>query len=156
MSVFSISEVLQFAVGIEEAGENFYRQLSSKFKEENLQNVFNFLADEECKHREVFLNMIVEIEKYEPPENYPQEYFAYLRSYADNIIFSNEVEKEKKQCFRNILSALDFAVRRELDSILYYQEMRGVVPEGEHSTIDKVIGEERKHFLKLLEIKGKL
>ncbi|NOZ64335.1 MAG: ferritin family protein [Caldiserica bacterium] len=156
MSIFSVSEVLQFAVGMEEAGEKFYRQLSSNFKEETLQNVFNFLAEEECKHREVFANMALEVEKYEPPENYPQEYFSYLRAYADQVIFSNKLEEEARQSLRSLLSALDFAMRRELDSILYYQELKGAVPEGEHSVVDMVIEEERKHFLKLLEIKKRL
>ena len=50
-----------------------------------------------------------------------------------------------------VLLAIDFALQRELDSILYYQEMRAFVPERHFPTIDAIIAEERKHFAILSE-----
>ena len=54
---------------------------------------------------------------------------------------------------KDIISALEFGIRRELDSILYYQEMKNFVPEQQHSSIDRIIEEERNHFLELSGIK---
>ncbi|MDI6726248.1 MAG: hypothetical protein QMD32_04735, partial [Smithellaceae bacterium] len=49
--------------------------------------------------------------------------------------------------------AVDFAIRRELDSILYYHEIRKFLPLSEYDQIEKIIEEERRHFHKLSELK---
>lgn len=99
--------------------------------------------------------MLPEIEKYEPPEAYPPEYFAYLRAYADNIIFKAGIDKELPENM-DAISAVDFGIHRELDSIAYYYEAKKFVPEVERSLIDKIIEEERRHFVELSELKEKL
>jgi rubrerythrin len=50
-------------------------------------------------------------------------------------------------------AALDFAIQRELDSILYYHEIKKLVPAAQHDAIEKIIEEERKHFLSLTAMK---
>ena len=47
-------------------------------------------------------------------------------------------------------------MKRELDSILYYQEIKPFVPEKERNLIDTIVTEERKHFLALSDLKKKL
>jgi len=49
--------------------------------------------------------------------------------------------------------AVEFALGAELDSILYYLEAKNLVPESQKAIVDKVVDEERHHYLKLLEIK---
>ena len=44
------------------------------------------------------------------------------------------------------LSAIDFAIDREVDSILYYHEIKGFISKDQHESIDKIINEERRHF----------
>jgi len=153
MNLFSASEILQFAIRIEENGEKFYRHLSRTMKNTNVKNLLTYLADEEVKHRKIFEDMVSKIEKYEPPESYPDEYFAYLRAYVDNIIFTEEKLEKELSKIKEVITAIEFGIRRELDSILYYQEMKNFVPEYQYNLIDEVIEEERKHFLKLSEIK---
>ena len=103
-------------------------------------------------HKKVFEDLLSKIEKYEPAESYPGEYFAYLRAYVDNIIFTKEELDAELSRVKDTLSAIKFAIQRELDSILYYHEVKKFVPESQHHLIDKIIDEERKHFLKLLEL----
>jgi len=91
-----------------------------------------------------------------PPESYPGEYGAYLHDYADNnLIFKKEVMDAEMARITDTLSAIDFAIRRELDSILYYHEIKGFIAKDQHDSIDKIINEERKHFKTLSEIKKK-
>ena len=54
------------------------------------------------------------------------------------------------------LSAIDFAIRRELDSILYYHEIKEFIAKDQHESIDKIINEEREHFKMLSEMKKRL
>jgi rubrerythrin len=85
---FNASEILQFAIKIEENGEEFYRLMAEKLKKKELKDVFNYLADEEVKHRKIFETMASRVQHYEPPESYPGEYFAYLNAYADEYVFT--------------------------------------------------------------------
>ncbi|MDD5044420.1 MAG: ferritin family protein [Candidatus Omnitrophica bacterium] len=157
MSVFDASEVFNFAIRIEENGEKFYRLMSEKFKGGNLRDTFNFLADEEVKHKEIFAGFLKNRELYEPAESFTGEYLEYLRSYADGHIFTKEnaaylasgkIDSEKH--------ALQFAQDREIDSILYYLEAKNLVRDSQKQAIDKIVEEERRHYLKLLQIKKTL
>ncbi|MCM8783343.1 MAG: ferritin family protein [Candidatus Omnitrophica bacterium] len=153
-NIFGASEVFEFAIRIEENGETFYREVSQKIKQKELKSLFNFLADEETKHRSIFKEMLSQIENYQPPESYPGEYFAYLKAYADEHIFT----KDKKgslmaKRIKTAKEAIEFAIGIELDSILYYLEAKNLVPEYQKRAIDKIIEEERSHYLRLHRIK---
>lgn len=152
---FDVSEIYQFAITIEENGEKFYRKVSEKFEDEELKRIFNFLADEEIKHKKVFEGLLKGIKNYQPPETYPGEYFAYLKAYAQELIFPPQIEKEIESEMK-IKEVLDFAIRRELDSILYYTEAKNFVPQTQHSNLDKIIEQERLHFIKLSNLKKEI
>jgi rubrerythrin len=156
MALFNISEIYQFAIAIEENGEKFYRAQLKKFNDENIKKLFSFLADEEIKHKETFKSMLEKIEKYEPKESYPGEYFLYLKSYAENVIFNEKELDSKIKKIKNLKSVLDFAIKLEWDSILYYQEMKIYVSADSAKLIDDIIKEERKHFIKLSEARKNL
>ena len=116
MSVFEASEILQFAVRIEETGEKAYRHFAKSI--EGAGETFNYLADEEVKHKKTFEEMLSKVEKYEPPESYPGEYFAYLRAYADNLIFAEKALDRELARVKDRESAVEFGIRREVDSLL--------------------------------------
>jgi len=47
----------------------------------------------------------------------------------------------------------NFGIQRELDSTLYFHEIKKFVPKSQHNLIDRIIDEERKHFSKLSELR---
>lgn len=151
--LFDPSEVFQLAIRIEENGEKFYRTMSQKLKDPEIKEVFKFLAEEEIAHKNFYKETLSEFEHYEPYESYPDEYFSYLRSYADRIIFSQKTFEKKLNEISDVISAIDFAIGAELDSILYFQEMKKMVPENNQKKIEIIIKQERKHFVKLAKLK---
>ncbi len=155
-STFEASDIFEIAMRIEENGSNFYRFAVQISRDEDAKQLFERLAEEEGKHKETFKTMLSGVESHDPPEGYPGEYGAYLRSYADNsIIFTKEVMDKELSGIKDTASALDFAIRRELDSILYYHEIKGFVAKSNHGAIDDIINEERKHFKILSEMRKK-
>jgi len=155
-SVFEASDIFEIAMRIEENGGNFYRYAVQVAKEEEAKEMFNWLAGEEDKHKILFKDMLSTIKTQALPESYPGEYGAYLHDYADNnLIFKKEVMDAEMARITDTLSAIDFAIRRELDSILYYHEIKGFIARDQHESIDKIINEERKHFKTLSEMKKK-
>ncbi len=154
MKVFDASEIYQFAMRIEENGEKFYRRAAGITEDEEAKYLFNFLADEEVIHKKIFGVLLSKMEKYEPDETYPGEYMAYLRDYLDNkVVFSSKTMSEEFCDIKDTLSALDFAINREVDSIFFYGEAKNFVAKSQLSTIDQIIAEERRHFAKLTDFK---
>ena len=157
MGVFAASDIVEVAIRIEENGVNFYKFAEQIAKQQEAKELFAHLAVEEVKHKKIFEGIFAKMEKSNPPESYEGEYSAYLRSYVDNnIIFTKEAMDKELSKITDTVAAFDFAIRRELDSILYYHEIKKLVPAAQHGTIEQIIEEERKHFSVLTEMKKRL
>jgi len=156
MSIFNPAEIYQFAVRIEENGEQFYRAKAKSTDNAALKELFLELADDEADHKKTFNDMLSQIEKYEPLESYPEEYFTYLRAYADHKIFPQDKFIDLARQLKGAQTCLDFALDREFDSILYYQEMKNMVDKQYAPLIEKIVNEERTHVSKLTAKKAQL
>lgn len=153
MDIFNVNDVFKFAIRIEEDGELFYHKAAVIADDEGVRNLFNRLADEEVRHRRIFSEMLETIEPFRPKETYTGEYMMYLRDYIDGKAVFTKDQKNFVAEIHDTISALDFAIKRELDSITYYQELKHFVNEKHYSKVDAIIEEERKHFATLSEIK---
>ena len=156
MTSFEPSEILQFAVAIERNGEQFYRHAIDISKDEETRKIFHFLATEEVVHERTFQKMLDKIQTFQSIDTFPEEYFAYLRAFVDNVIFDDQRLQEIKKKVSTPLEAVHFAKRRELDTVLYYLELRNLVPIEERDVVDRVIQEERSHYLKLVNLEKTL
>jgi len=156
MAIFEAKEIFKFAIRIEENGVKFYRYAITLTDDEGTKKIFGYLADEEVKHKETFTRLLAEITRDVSFENYSDEYFDYLKCYVDNVIFNEEQMEKQKNEVKEVLSAIEFAMQRELDSILYYQEVKKFVSSNHESSIEEIIAEERKHYAKLSEMKKNL
>ncbi len=155
--VFNASEIMQFAIRIEENGQTFYKLMAEKLKDKKIKELFEYLAQQELIHRQIFKKMADELETYEPAQSFPVEYFQYLRAYADEHIFTKaKTGKIMADRIKSAEEALDFALSAELDSILYYLEAKNLVADYEKSKLDQVVEEERRHYMQLLQIKKKI
>jgi rubrerythrin len=157
MQVFQASDIVEIAVRIEENGVNFYRFAEQLAKQEEAKKLFSSLAEAEVAHKRTFEGIFAKMDKLTQPESYQGEYAAYLRAYVDNnIIFTKEIMDKELAKVKDTIGAIDFAIKRELDSILYYHEIKRLVPESQHVSIEKIIEEERKHFSVLTDMKKRL
>jgi rubrerythrin len=156
MSVFSASDIMEVAIRIEENGVNFYKFAEQIAQKEDEKKLFAQLAQAEVAHKKTFEKIFAGMEKSSAPESYEGEFGEYLRSYVDNnLIFTKEVMDKQLAKVTNTSEALDFAIQRELDSILYYHEIKKMVPAAQHDALEKIIEEERKHFQSLTNMKKK-
>lgn len=153
--LFEAGEIVGLAIKIEENGEEFYTRLANATKNLQVKETFEFLAGEERKHRNSFREIQQRLGEFKPIyESYPGEYLNYVKALAEENIFTKERSGQllaKK--FKTPTAALDTAIGLEKDSILLYNEMKNFTPESEHKTIDEIIGQEKEHLRKLLEIK---
>ena len=154
MDNYNIGEIYQFAIRIEENGEKAYRYFAEKFAgNKEIKGLFINLADEEVSHKNIFENMVENIQDYSSSSEYPEEYFLYIRAFADTVLFSKKnIEKEQ---IATIDEAFEFAMKKELDTINYYNALKNYVDFKHHNKIDDIIKQEQNHFLRLYNISEK-
>ena len=154
---YSPKEVVDMAVEIEETGYHFYSECAKKFDSKNLKTLFEFLAEEELRHKDIFETLFKEVKIAEGV--FTDEYYQYL-----NIISGQRIFKDSKapslalQGVESSQDALSMALLAEKDSILFYYElmdMQGSDPEMV-SILKKIINEERKHIILLMDTRDKL
>lgn len=157
MAVFEASDIMEIAVRIEENGANFYRYAVQVAGNEAAKALFEHLAEEEVAHRKLFTEMLAGMEPTAPVEGYDGEYAAYLHDYVDNrLVFTEEGLAGELARIQDEVYALNFAIQRELDSIQYYREIRDLLPADRRESVDRIIQEEKRHVVKLSEMKKRL
>jgi rubrerythrin len=154
---FSGSELINIAIGIEGRGIVFYDVMAKSTQNEAAREVFNYLADMERNHIETFKDMLEGADKFQIPTDESGQYTAYLRALVDSAVFSDDmVTSEMAAQAESDTAALELAIMAEKDSILFYYEMKEVMPQRAQTTVNKIIAEEKSHLRQLSELKKKL
>lgn len=148
--LLNMSEVLAFAISIEQQGYKFYVESMKKLKEAKILVLFQYLADEEFKHEHIFKDLQKKIGTFSPPESYPGEFEAY----SNDFIKSNFLKKigsvqESINSATTIEKATEIALEFERDSIVFYTALKKYLGEENRDTIEKVIQEEVGHIMKI-------
>ena len=154
---FSSSELINIAIGIERRGITFYDIMAKSTDNETTRAVFQDLANMEREHIRIFQGMLGEADKHPPSESSTQEYAGYLQAIIDDAVFTDDmITSEMATQADSDIKAVELGISAEKDSILFYYEMRDIMPRRALPTIDKIIAEEKSHLQQLSEIKKKL
>lgn len=154
---FSGSEIAEIGIEIEKNGRDFYNRLADRLKDRRAKELFRYMAGEEEKHIEDFKKIFSSVSSHSPCESYPPEYFAYLNAIASEYVFTKK--DELKERIKDIVSekdAIDVSLGLEKDSILFYGEMKKIIPEKDYSIIDAVITQEKEHVEKLWDMRVRI
>lgn len=149
--IFKVNEVVSIAVEIEKRGEAFYKDMAEKAKDEKVKGILSFLAGEEVKHQQYFSDMLSRLDSMQIPAGSDEaEYWAYVNDLIDSHFLFNDHWNEKVISWVSTdREVIHLAMGFEKDSILFFMEMKGLVPSGEVKTIEACIEEERRHLRQL-------
>ena len=154
---FSGSELVSIAIGIERSGLAFYLSLVEVEKDVMAKGAYKYLAEMEENHAKTFQGMLDRVSDYKPPEVYAEEYELYLKALVDSAVFTNDkVAREMAEKVTSSAEAIQIGIGAEKDSILFYSEMRNLVPERDRQVIERIIEEEKSHLRQLSNLKKKL
>lgn len=158
VNIFSASEIVQLGTQIEKNGRDFYLAVADRSSSDEVKGIFQHLADEEKKHIKVWEDTFSSLEeKYEPPQAYSDEYFAYLRALSEEYVFTRQKKGEEvARKIKDEIEAVEVGIGAEKDSILFYNEMKKFVLKNAHDTIDELIEQEQKHLTDLSRLKNRL
>ena len=147
---FNISEIIGFAIQIEEAGYRFYIETMKKVQEPNILKLFQHLADEEFKHEHIFRELLKKAGKFTPPESYRGEYEKYMNDFLQSTMFRDfKIDRGKINAIQGIQDALQIALDFEKNSIVFYTAMKQYMGDEHRPLVDTIIQEELKHIMKI-------
>ena len=152
------SEILQMAVEIEKKGKAFYDGVVSTVKDQKTRDIFQYLADEELKHEQIFKEMLKDVKAGDVENPYDErEMILYFHSLIDRKIFPSVQEgSDMKEDLGNPAAAILIALSLEKDSVLYFSELLHISDKKEHDVIENIIEEEREHIRRILRLKKDL
>lgn len=154
---FSGSELIDIAIRIERTGITFYDIMAKSTDDAMTRNVFQQLADMEREHIQIFEGMLDEAEKYKLNESENKEYAGYLQALIDSAVFTDDmITSQMATQADSDIKALELGISAEKDSILFYYQMKDILPQPALSTVNRIITEEKSHLRQLSEIKKKL
>lgn len=150
---FTIREVIEQAIQTEKLGYQFYTTMSDKFRQnEELNKLFNTLAQKEVQHEKTFLEMMDTIGEIE--EEGWDEVSLYLKAIVESEFFlGKEKALPSMQDIKSIDDAVRYAISFEKETLLYFYGIRDSV--REKHVIDQIINEEKSHIRWLIAFKNK-
>jgi rubrerythrin len=153
---FTGGELINIAVGIEKRGVAFYDAMAESASNATAKEVFKNLADMEREHIQIFQGMLDEVDKYQIPETYAEEYADYFQALVNSALFTDDTMARQMAMQVDDIQAMELAIGAEKDSILFYSEMKDIMPKPAQPTVNKVIQEEKSHLRDLSELKRKM
>jgi len=149
-NLLSASEIVEFAIYIEQNGYKFYVETIKKFKEKKFVELFQFLADEERKHEQTFKSLLKKTGTFTPPESYPGEYELYMRDFLKTHALANdEALKQKLASISTPGDAIKVALDFEKDSIVLFTAVKKYIDIPNHQAVESIIQEEMTHIIKI-------
>ena len=143
-------EVLELAIEIERNGGFFYEVVARLYRDREVGDVFARLATREKEHENIFRDMLSRLGGYRPRQRHAGEHYRYIRDLAESSIFTGE--RARALLTKNSMTdvkALEIGIGFEKDSILFYSEMKGMVPRQDQEIVDMITNEEKKHLSEL-------
>ncbi len=151
------SDIINIAIDIERRGVSFYDVMAKSSDDENTRAVFLELLDMEREHIEVFQEMLGEINEHSFTEAITPEFSEYIQSLVDAAVFSDDmIIGEMASQADTDIRALELGINSEKDSILFYYEIRDIMPARVVPTINRILSEEKKHLRRLTMIMKEL
>ena len=148
--MFTIGEIIDLAVQVEQNGEALYRGAMAKVPKEDLQSLLLWLADQEAEHSKWFRALGETVRKTPGDPELEEMGRAIFRSILGEQAFSlKEVDFTKISGIKNLLET---AIEFEKDTTLLY-EMLGEFIEDQNTLrhLEAIIREEKHHVEVLMD-----
>jgi len=148
---YSVTEMMEMAVETEKGGKLFYETVAGQSKDDDLKNLFAYLADQENQHIRVFEGIAkgVKVPPDEMPANW-EEVVPYLKAVTDSRYFlGKDRALSLAREATTTAQAVELALAFEKETLVFYLEAADMVPPANRSAVEALIREERAHVRKL-------
>lgn len=153
---FSPYQIARIAVEVEDLGAEFYRKFAELNINESVREACLILAEEEEAHRESFLGLAREEESGGVSATSALNLAAAMRSVLDQIRSGIFTLTTAEALTASPGEFLRTAARIEEEVITLYEELHFILKGAERAVLEKIIAEEKKHLLILMNVQDKL
>ena len=148
--MFTMSEIIEFAIRIEENGEKVYRDASEKVSDPTLVSLLQWLADEESEHVQWFSELKGTIQEGLVDPKVGEMGQSLLLEIVGDQTFS--LKERDISTIADLKEVLKIALDFEKDTVIFYEMMGSFVQEDEAlAKLDQIIQEEKRHVRTLSE-----
>jgi rubrerythrin len=153
MPALSARTVLRWALEIETNGEAFYKAVAEAASDRDVRTLFNDLAYQEERHYRTFERMLAQVQDDSAVKDDPKEFEAYIRAaLADALVGGSDKGLELAKQAANEEAALKAAMAFEKDTLLFFYDVRDMVPEAQQETMTAIIDQEKDHLRQLARV----
>lgn len=154
MTAIDVRELIRLAKRDEDVGAEFYQKLAEKVESEDLKEKFLEIREQEIGHSERFQEMLDQLSDYVPQEDFPGEYEQYFKSFLSKREYLDSDDAvEAASRIKSDMEAVKFALGQEKNTLLFFLEMKELVPSSQHrEMVHEVIDEERDHIVELSQM----
>ncbi len=137
---YGVKDIIKAMVELEECGMEFYAGMAATSSDGDLKRMLEGLADQEKKHKKIYLDLL---EEYTADVEITQEQREYIRE----LIGSNfELRKKAKQSIDNMSEALLVAKKLEEDSIRFIDSFGQISGHKNKDFLEEIRREEEGHL----------
>lgn len=157
MAVFTAAEALNMALQIEKNGEAFYEAAARKVEDEEVRAVMEDLAVQERRHYKAFQKLADRV-GHPPALSAPEweEYDEYVATALENALFAGpDKALAAAEGVRTAEEALRMALGFEKDTLLFFYDLKEMMPEADRGLVGEIIREEKAHARRLARLLGK-
>jgi rubrerythrin len=153
MAALSVGTVLRWALEIETNGEAFYRAVAAAASDRDVKTLFNDLAYQEERHYRTFERMLAQVKHDSDVKEDPVASEAYIRTIlADALVGGPDKGLELARQAADETAALKAAMAFEKDTILFFYDLRDMVPEAQQEMLTAIIDQEKDHLRQLARV----
>ena len=146
--MFSVKEILDLAIQLEENGESVYRNAVDKITEPDLVSLLIWMADEEVLHRRWFSELKKNFETHSINpfmEEMSRQVFGGML--GDKSFSHRDVDFSKVDHLDDLIYIF---IEFEKDTVLFYETLTPFIEDNDTlENIKKIIAEENNHIKKL-------
>ncbi|MDY3118417.1 MAG: ferritin family protein [Peptoniphilus sp.] len=138
---FKVVDLIESLVRLEQFGKRFYVKCAEKTEEVENKKFFNFLADQESRHEEIYKDLASKYEGQQGIDNkYDEDYSAYLSALVNQSFdFDEDID------VNDFKVAMKRALGLEKDTIIFISEVENIL-NSKDEVIEKIKEEERGHI----------
>jgi rubrerythrin len=152
MANLSARTVLRWALEIETNGEAFYRTVAAAASDREVKTLFSDLAYQEERHYRAFERMLADAPE-ASAEADSSEFEAYIKAaLADALVGGADKGLVLARQAENEEAALKAAMAFEKDTLLFFYDVRDMVPEAQQDAVTAIIDQEREHLRQLARV----
>ncbi|MBW1865687.1 MAG: ferritin family protein [Deltaproteobacteria bacterium] len=149
--MFSIKDIVDIAIQIEQNGERIYRDAANKIKDLSLSSLLQWLADEEGKHLKWFTALKDKVP--DTGDHSEQEKIgrALLRNAVGTQSFT--LKDADFSTLEQVEDLIRLSIEFEKDTILFYKMLQPLIEDREAlDQLHEIIKEEEKHIQSFKEL----